>query len=742
MPPKRPGREALLRWLPLLAILPVLPWLWGAALLHPLTLLPVSARGDMIARFLPLRRFSFGAWRAGRMPLWDPLILGGVPNLGGVESALLYPPNWLHLLLPDAAALNLLLALHLWLAAALATLLARRLGAGPAGAALAGLCWALGGTVLPDLRAGHLTVLCALAWAPLVYAAFDGWLETRRPRWLAAAAAAFALQLLAGNPQTAYYTALGALVFAALRLPKDGRARLAAGCGAALLLGALIAAAQLLPAAAAARESPRMGAGYAFSASFSLPPENLLTLLAPYWLGGGAGDYFGRLYHWEACLFCGAAALLLACACPAPRRRPLLGGALVLLVLALGSLTPLHRLAYLVLPGFGLFRGPAKFSAQALLLLCAAAGLGYEALREAPARRRLYPAALGLGLLSALGCAAVALAPGAWARLFAAMTGASESFVPAAARTDPEFARYAAATAGSGLGLAAAALLAAAAALRWAPRRALWALAALELLLFAGGQRDLAPAGQPAPPELTRALAAGGEGRFMTRWTAHPNLGLVLGRPEVWGYDQLLTRRWAELAAWTQGSPVRGAGLYQPMDRLTPRTALLGARWLYLDEPSPRVEEARPAPPRAFVARARPVAAGGALEALSAPGFDLRREAAVESAAAPAPASGFAGGSASVRTVSADALEVEAEAPGGGVVVVADAFAAGWSARALPGSAQQRYEVVPADHALRGVPVGPGRHRFLLVYEPPGWRPGLALSALGLLALAALAFVG
>ena len=736
MPPKRAGR-----WLPYLAVLPFLPLIWGPALLHPLTLLPTSARGDMISRFSPLRAFGFGALRAGHLPLWDPLILGGVPNIGGIESALLYPPNWLHLLLPVPAALNAILALHLWLAAALAALLARRLGAGRLGAALAGVCWSLGGTVWPNVRAGHLTVLCALAWAPLVYAAADGWLETRKARWLAAGAAAFALQLLAGNPQTAYYTALGVVVFAALRLPERGRARLAAGVGAMLVLGALAAAAQLLPAVQAARESPRAGAGYAFAASFSLPPENLLTLAAPYWLGGGTTAYFGRLYYWEASLFCGAAALVLAFACPGGRRRPLLGGALALLALALGSRTPLHRVLYLVLPGFSLFRGPAKFSAQALLLLCAAAGLGLDAAAApgaAALRRRLGSGALAAAAALALACAAAGLLPAAGAAL-TALSRSAESFVAPGVGADPEFARYAVGAAASALGASALAFLLAAAALRGGRPRWLAALAFAELLLFSLAQRDASPASQPVPPALERALAAGGEGRFMTRWPAHPNLGLVLGRPEVWGYDQLLTRRWAELAAWTQGTPVEGAGLYQPVELLTPRAALLGARWLYLDEAA-RVVEAKPAPPRAFVAAARPATAGGALAALSAPGFDLRRAAAVAApAAALAPEGAFKGGAASVRDLSTDELEVEADAPGGGVVVLSEAFAAGWRAQALPGSAQDRYEVVPADHALRGVPVGPGRHRFRLSYDPPGWRLGLALSALGLLGLAALA---
>jgi hypothetical protein len=714
---------------PYLAPLPALLWVWRRVLTSPASLLPVNPMGDMPARFAPLRRFGFAELAEGRLALWNPRVLGGVPHLGGSESGLLYPPAWLQLVLPEGAALNAQLFLHLWLAAALTAFWARRLGASRAGAALAGLAWMLGGALLPRLYAGHLTVLCALAWAPLVYAAVDGWLEEERVHWPALGAAALALQVFAGSAQTAYMTGLGALLYGLPRLRgRRGLSRAAAGLGAIPALALLASAAQLFPAAEAAAESARAAAGAGFSASFALPWENLPTLLSGRWLGGGALPYFGRLYWWEASLYCGAAVALLAWACPQRKRGALLGAAAALLVLSLGAGAPLL---------LGVFRGAAKFSAQALLLVCAAAGLGLGALEESAARRRLGAAAAALG--TSLMIAGAFCWPGTLQRLLAFIAGTGQSFADPSLYADRGFLGLAVQSSVAGFWTAAGACFAAAAALRWGRPALLAGLASVELLAFASSPAAVCAPQQPVPEPLAAALSADpGEHRFLTDWTLHPNLGMVLGRDEIWGYDQLPLRRWAELAAWTQGRPPEGAGLYQRLEP-SPRLALLRLRHFLVEGRPPLALRAAGDAPRAFLARARRSPAGGDLELMSAAGFDFRREAAWTGASFETRSGASSLGWLTLRELSTDALEVEAQVGEPCLLVVTDAYASGWTARALEGASQERYDVVPVDHGLRGVPLAPGSHRLRLEYEPKTWRLGLFASALGLAALLFLA---
>src|SRR6185295_18580255 len=52
-------------------------------------------------------------------------LFAGRPFLGDFQSALLYPPNLVHLLLPHRLAINLTFVAHLWLAGTLAWAWAR-----------------------------------------------------------------------------------------------------------------------------------------------------------------------------------------------------------------------------------------------------------------------------------------------------------------------------------------------------------------------------------------------------------------------------------------------------------------------------------------------------------------------------------------------------------------------------------------------------------------------------------------
>ena len=68
--------------------------------------------GDMWREFIFWREFGFGQLKQGNLALWNPYAFGGVPFFGGFQSALLYPPNWLYMLLPLTLAVNVGMALH------------------------------------------------------------------------------------------------------------------------------------------------------------------------------------------------------------------------------------------------------------------------------------------------------------------------------------------------------------------------------------------------------------------------------------------------------------------------------------------------------------------------------------------------------------------------------------------------------------------------------------------------------
>src|SRR5437016_11341690 len=69
---------------------------------------------DMYLQFLPWRDFGFRELATGNLALWNPYIFGGAPYFGAMQAALLYPPNWLFLILPLAPAVNWSIALHVF----------------------------------------------------------------------------------------------------------------------------------------------------------------------------------------------------------------------------------------------------------------------------------------------------------------------------------------------------------------------------------------------------------------------------------------------------------------------------------------------------------------------------------------------------------------------------------------------------------------------------------------------------
>lgn len=637
-----------------------------------------SRNADMYARTLPLRSFVTSELKSGNFPLWNPRIFAGVPNHGGLEAGLLYPPHWLVLPLSLPLAMNALMALHVFLAGLFAYLWFRRKRSEEAAVLGAG-AFMLGGALVPHAFAGHLPLLSALAWTPAVLGSLEGWWTTGNRRWLMAAAVASAMQVLAGHPQAALYTAVAAAVFGVCLHPGNKQGLLvglAAVFGGALLLSV----AQWGPGLEAALESVRARGAGAAAFEFSLPPENLLTLLAPNLFGTGLETpYVGRGYLWEMTLYSGVGALLLAaCAAAEAHGRRLLLAAGILLVLALGGHTPVYPALCALFPPLYWFRGPCKFDAAALLLLCAAAAAGLDSLQRRP--RNAGRAALGAGFLAgALALCALALRGGGapWAALLRLIAASRESYLPAAFYADPLFAAASARQAASALwpGALAAAAAAGLLWLLWRGRRAaalgLAALALVEGLAFSRVWIVEGPREPQHPPETLRAAAGR---RAVGAWETYPNAGLYWGYDEVWGYDQLVSRRYAELMAEIQGQNPREASMY-----LTVR-------------PSTH-------PVMALLQKSRGLAfegkGGGRRAVLSAQGTDF--------------------------------MEIEAETAEPALLVVSESWSSGWKA--------EGYEVRPARHALIGVALPAGKHAFRLEYAPRSWPAARWASSAGWLLL-------
>jgi hypothetical protein len=330
--------------------------------------------GDPILGFYP----AHDLWRqyvlSAHLPTWNPYIFNGLPFLADAEYSTLYPSLLLNLVLPLHRALAVDLALHLFLAGLFTYLFLRQQRLPVAPALLGGIVFACGGYLA--VRIVHVSLIRTGAWFPLLLLILARSPFPRSGRYVLALGVVLALQLLGGHAQTVLISGLLLVLFGLWTVFVGGRGRSpwnrrllgAMGIGTLVALcGLVLAAAQVLPALEMAQHSDRSGGkGLAFATSFSLPARQLPMLLLPNVLGNPHQEgYFGQWVYWEMIGYAGVVTFLLALLglLASRRRERLLWGTVSLLgiILAMGTDTPLYRVAYAIVPTLDYFRVPARF---------------------------------------------------------------------------------------------------------------------------------------------------------------------------------------------------------------------------------------------------------------------------------------------------------------------------------------------------------------------------------------------
>ncbi len=348
---------------------------------------------DVSIAYMPLRKLAQEAIQHGYLPVWSPELGCGFPLLAEGQAGTFYPLHVIgYLGLPYYHTYSLMVYLHCLLAALFAALLARRVGLGWAAATLAGLAYGFSGYFISKVL--FITVLETSAWLPLVLYLIMGGLESGDWRYFLGGALTFALCVLGGHPQIVFYVVLaaGILIAAYLlgqrRIPASRRLGRSVGAIALVLaLGAILAAVQLLPTYNLAKFADRrVEVTPQYLRSLGMSARNLTYFVHPYIFGSYAEDnYFGRDHYYEVCGYVGGITLLLAVlslTSPSPRRKYhwyFVFLAAFGLFMALARYNPLYNFLPSV-PGFNLFRAPARYLMLSTLGLAMLGGTGLESL--------------------------------------------------------------------------------------------------------------------------------------------------------------------------------------------------------------------------------------------------------------------------------------------------------------------------------------------------------------------------
>ena len=167
---------------------------------------------DSAHYYYPLYHKVQSEWEAGRLPLWDPAENAGMPLLGNPTAAVLYPGKLIYAALPYAWAARLYAVAHSALAFAGVIALMRSWGTSRVGSAIAALAFTFGGPVV--FQYCNIIFLVGAAWCPWGLLAVDRWLRLGKTRALPALAVVLAMQVLGGDPESAYLTGLCAVGYA------------------------------------------------------------------------------------------------------------------------------------------------------------------------------------------------------------------------------------------------------------------------------------------------------------------------------------------------------------------------------------------------------------------------------------------------------------------------------------------------------------------------------------------------
>jgi hypothetical protein len=511
---------------------------------------------------------------------------------------------------------------------------------------------------------------------------------------------------------------------------------------------------QYLPVVSLALRATARETTLEFVGAYSFNPWDWARLVVPDLYGNDmARTYFGSANYHEQTVYLGLAPLLLLVVAIIWRRtanpeRGLLALAGGAFAVAAGRFLPIFYLAYFAVPGWRLFRCPARYSwffglaaATTVGLVVSRIDAGEHPPEPQHTRRLLRRVWVGLSAL----CVLVAIG-GSFAEFGAASAHAIVSWPACRAAL---------------LLVASGSILDAWLRGHWCGRRTSLALVALTVVDL-GMQwlpyRQTLPAADFFPsPEITRALVESAPGRVLVhvyRSDGLPEIVPVLnwgeaeGYDDLRGYNQLVPSDLLSLFASADIGHLSNPRHYAlaPVDppdwlldltcvrRIVARPHDWPARWsslpLIARGGGYEVRERASASPRAWL-----VGAAERLDSMAAlkrlPQLDLRRVATVESDVSLPAVAGLAPGN--VRWISrrADDLTLEVDAYTPGLLVLADRFDPGWSAT-VDG---RRQPIVRADHLMRGVRVEPGKHVVQMHFTEAGRALGrsVSLASVGLL---------
>jgi hypothetical protein len=382
-----------------LSALLVLSFLVVLALLaRPIFVGGVYTSDDLGELQLPIRFLYSQALAAGDNFLWTPQLSNGYYLHGEGWVAMCHPLHWLlyrTLSLEWAFNLEFILS-YVWMFPG-TYLMLRRLDLPQHASLIGAMLFTFSGfNLLHFMHPNEIAVISHIPWLIVV---IDTVLRTSDRTKLAAAQLSVSLltgsQLLMGQPQYVWFSALAEGLFVAWRLKDSVSWWRIPMLGVAKLVGVMLGAVQVIPTLDVLSRSVRINPSLDFRLVFSLHPINLIQLWSPFSLEGrtlGTYKQESVLYNGTFCSL--TLAWLFVRRRSLGRWRPLVLAtslfAGVMLVWSLGKFGGVYPWIAR-LPVVGLFRGPARYIVLVHLAMAILAAVAFADLSGLVRRRERVP---------------------------------------------------------------------------------------------------------------------------------------------------------------------------------------------------------------------------------------------------------------------------------------------------------------------------------------------------------------
>ncbi len=345
------------------------------------------AKRDIIRFYYPVWKYVVDTMRQGHVPFWNPYLSFGTPLFANIQACVFYPPT-LILYLPDFAwAFNFYILFHLALASFFTCVWMRDCQASKPASYVSGIAYGLGGFVLSTI---NLTIsLTTLVYFPLALSTLKRALNQKKYSWKAISALVLLLQYLAGDPAVFFVTLIVYTFFVGFKtvqLSIESKK---------LVLGPAWALAQIMFTFLGLgafhyvlffefiSNSNRVGLSYDALTMWSVQYNDLLSVVVPYFSDVSLFfmDYWVR-QSWLDNYYSGITVCVFAVVAMSGRNKIIINYHILMLILgvalALGRFCSIHYLLFKFFPFFSLIRYPVRFFFLFSFAAACLAGFGID----------------------------------------------------------------------------------------------------------------------------------------------------------------------------------------------------------------------------------------------------------------------------------------------------------------------------------------------------------------------------